>query len=191
MPDELPALDALALNATIATPRLRLEPLSGCHARGMFEGMQHPAIYEWISMSPPVSAEWLEERWARVEHRALVGQDVIDLGWAVQRVEDGAWIGKLDAEVLSHGVATNVGYFFFPPFWGRGYASEAVTALSEHLARHGVVEQRATVTLGNDASGRVLERAGFARTRVLPGNDTLRGVVVDDVEYVRRDPAGR
>jgi RimJ/RimL family protein N-acetyltransferase len=43
-------------------------------------------------------------------------------------------------------------------------------------------------TRGNDASGRVLEHAGFVRSRVLPGNDILRGVPVDDVEYLRFDP---
>jgi RimJ/RimL family protein N-acetyltransferase len=186
MTDQSPALDGAALNAVIETARLRIEPLAARHAAPMFEGTRHPAIYEWISLAPSTSVEHLEQRWARVAARALVAQDVFDLGWAVQRVDDGAWIGKLDAEVQAHGVATNVGYFFFPPFWGRGYATEAVTALSQHLARHGVVEQRATVTLGNDASGRVLERAGFVRERLLPGNDTIRGVLFDDIEYVRR-----
>jgi [ribosomal protein S5]-alanine N-acetyltransferase len=181
------ALDGEMLGATLVTARLRIEPLQGLHARLLFDGMQDPAVYEWISMPRPPSADDLEQRWIRLARDGARSREVIDLGWAVQRTEDGTWIGKLDAEIQASGVATNVGYLFFAPFWSRGYASEAVAALSDHLARHGVAEQRAAVTIGNDASCRVLERAGFVRTRVLPGNDRLRGVLVDDVEYIRRD----
>lgn len=178
---------AAALAATIVTARLRAEPLAGHHAALLHAGMQEPAVYTWISMPRPPAVDQFEARWARFAERPIASDRMLDLGWAVQRVADGAWIGKLDAEIRPDGVATNVGYFFFPAYWGQGYAREAVTALGDHLARHGVREQRATVTVGNDASCRVLEHAGFVRTRILPANDTLRGEPVDDVEYVRRD----
>ncbi len=173
------------IQATLATARLRIEPLTAAHAAPMFGPMRDPAIYEWISMAPSPDLAHLQQRWAWVEDRPLVDVDVLDFGWAVQRVADGAWIGKMDAEVTARGVATNVGYLFLPAYWGQGYATEAVIALSEHLRRHGVVRQLATVTLGNDASCRVLEHAGFVRGRVLVGNDTVRGVRVDDIEYIR------
>ena len=175
-----------AINVTLATARLRLEPLDERHAAPLFDGLRDPAIYEWISLQPSPDVAHLRARWARVAQGPLAGVEVLDFGWAVQRIADGAWIGKMDAEVTARGVATNVGYAFVPATWGQGYATEAVTALSEHLRRHGVIEQRATVTVGNEASCRVLERAGFVRERVLAGNDTLRGVLVDDIEYVRR-----
>lgn len=183
----LPSPDPAALEATLVTERLLIEPVEARHAALMFDGMREPAVYEWIAMEPPASVEALARRWGANLPRLRAASDCWWPAWAVQRRSDGAWIGSLDAELLPGGVASNVGYFFFPAFWGRGLASEAVTALCDHLARHGVVEQRATVTHGNLASERVLQRAGFARTRVLPANDVLRGVPVDDVEYVRRD----
>ena len=175
-----------AIKVAFASARLRIEPLDESHAAPLFDGMSEPAVYQWISLRPSPDLAHLQARWARVARFPMVDVDELDFGWAVQRVADGAWIGKLDAAVTSAGIATNVGYAFVPACWGRGYATEAVTALSEHLRRHGVVRQHATVTLGNEASCRVLERAGFVRERVLPGNDTLRGMLVDDVEYVRR-----
>jgi len=107
------------------------------------------------------------------------------LNWVVRRVDDGAYIGKLDAVVDANNVATNVGYFFFPMYWGKGYATEAVKALADHLESSGVLKQIATVTLGNTPSYRVLEKAGFGKTRIIPDNDLIRGEKYDDVEYIR------
>jgi ribosomal-protein-alanine N-acetyltransferase len=185
----LPAstLDVDAINVPLRTAGLLLEPVQARHAALLYDGMREPALYEWISMPPPEDLESLATRWGRLAERARRPPgEVVWLAWAVQRVADGAWIGELDVELTPAGVATNVGYFFFPAYWGRGHASEAVAALCDHLAGHGVGEQVAAVTRGNEASCRVLERAGFVRGRVLPGNDTIRGVAVDDLEFIRR-----
>ena len=191
MPDLSTPLHGPDIRVPITTPRLRLEPLDAGHAAPLFDGLRDPAIYEWISLHVSPDLAHLQARWARVAQQPLVGVDVLDFGWAVQRVADGAWIGKMDAEVTAGGVASNVGYLLLPAYWRQGYATEALAALSDHLQRHGALEQHATVTVGNEASCRVLERAGFVRERVLAGNDTLRGVVVDDLEYVRREPGAR
>ncbi|MFO0758518.1 MAG: GNAT family N-acetyltransferase [Byssovorax sp.] len=81
--------------------------------------------------------------------------------------------------------ATNVGYIFFPPCWGQGLTTEAVIAILDHLIGAGITRFQALVTAGNTASARVLTKAGFTFTRVIPGNDIIRGVPHDDEEYIR------
>jgi RimJ/RimL family protein N-acetyltransferase len=171
----------------LTTARLVLEPLTGEHAALLWSSMQDPAIYEWISMTAPTSVAVLKEHWDETAVGYLSPNGVEAwLGWAVRRTADGVYIGKADAVVDDEDIATNVGYLYFPWAWGQGYATEATIAVAEHLARMGVVEQRATVTVGNHASGRVLEKAGFVRTGILKDNDLIRGVKHDDILYVRR-----
>jgi RimJ/RimL family protein N-acetyltransferase len=78
-----------------------------------------------------------------------------------------------------------LGYYLFPNFWGQGFATEAVSAVADHLVKMGVHRLVATVTVGNHASAQVLKKAGFSFTRTIPNNDTLREILVDDEEYVR------
>jgi len=175
---------ALALNASFATRRLRIEPLLADHAPLLFEGLQHPAIYQWISSSPPLSVDTLAAALRKKEARLSPDGKSAWLAWAVLSAD--GLIGKLDAEVTRDDVATNVGFLFFPAYWGLGFATEAVSALAEHLRSLGVSEQRATVTVGNGASARVLERASFRKTAILRANDVIRGVACDDMLYVLR-----
>jgi RimJ/RimL family protein N-acetyltransferase len=185
LPPPLSADVLRALNASIATPRLHLSPLTAAHAAAMFIPLQDDAIYRWISATPPSSLEALRERWTRNESRVSPDGTEAWLAWAVQRTSDGVHIGKLDVCLDATSTVTNLGYILFPAFWGQGLATEAVVAVVEHLIGLGVTRLVATVTVGNEASARVLTRAGFTFTRVIPQNDTIRGVLHDDEEYVR------
>lgn len=61
--------------------------------------------------------------------------------------------------------AVEIGYGLNPAAWGRGYATEAVAALTAHLLqREGVRAVTAQTALSNRASERVLEKVGFIRT---------------------------
>ncbi len=176
---------AQQLCAPIETPRLLLEPLVSAHADMAFGPMQDDAIYEWISMNKPRTVESLRANWERLASRLSTdGADAWPV-WAITRRSDGELVGEVDAVVDDNGECTNLGYYLFPAFWGQGFASEVVNAITDHLVRHGIHRLVATVTVGNHASVRVLKKAGFAFTRILPDNDTLRGVLCDDEEYVR------
>jgi len=173
------------LNARLTTARLVLEPLAAHHADALFNLLQPESIYLWISASRPADLDRLRAQWKQKESRLSPTGKEAWLNWAVRRIDDGKYVGKCDAEIDCTNEATNVGYLFFPEFWGLGYATESVIALAEHFERSGVTKQRATVTNGNLASSRVLEKAGFRRNRILPNNDIIRGIKHDDIEYIR------
>ena len=63
--------------------------------------------------------------------------------------------------------APEIGYWLGAPYWGRGYATEAVRAVIDHafgVLGHDTLQAGARV--GNAASRRVLEKCGFQWTGV-------------------------
>jgi RimJ/RimL family protein N-acetyltransferase len=60
-----------------------------------------------------------------------------------------------------------IGYFVFPAARGRGAATTIARALAEHAFSLGLERVAAYVNVGNRASERVLERAGFTREGVI------------------------
>ena len=68
---------------------------------------------------------------------------------------------------LREGPQPEIGYWIGAPYWGQGYATEAVRALIDHAfetGEHAAVQAGARVS--NPASRRVLEKCGFQWTGV-------------------------
>jgi RimJ/RimL family protein N-acetyltransferase len=78
-------------------------------------------------------------------------------------VVGGGTLHHLDAERK----ILEIGYFVLPPARGRGIATTIARALAEHAFSLGVERVAAYVNVGNTASERVLERAGFTREGVV------------------------
>jgi RimJ/RimL family protein N-acetyltransferase len=175
---------AMRLSAPLETARMLLEPMGACHADAFFEPLHDEAIYQWISMDKPTSLEGLRGQLLRSEARVAPDGQTAWPTWALRRKFDGVYLGRVDAEITLSMEASNLGYYLFAAHWGQGYATEAVRAVTQHLLGQGVHRLVATVTAGNSASDRVLQKAGFVFTRVLVGNDIIRGVPMDDREYV-------
>lgn len=87
-------------------------------------------------------------------------------GWSKWRVEGAAGFLGRAGFGIAHGTGhREVGYVLARAAWGRGLATELVTALlrwhEEHPAPGLAAELRAYVLPGNPASARVLAKAGF------------------------------
>lgn len=85
--------------------------------------------------------------------------------------------------------SAEIGYWLGRAHWGRGVATEAVIAMTEHaLARFDLCRIWAGVFSWNPASMRVLEKAGYQREGVLRDAVTKDGRTGDQVVYaVLRD----
>jgi ribosomal-protein-alanine N-acetyltransferase len=82
-----------------------------------------------------------------------------ELAVVVQR--SGRVIGTCDLSLTGRSEA-DVGYMLARRYWGRGYATEAATALVDVAFRVLKVQRvRALVDVGNDRSRRVLEKSGL------------------------------
>jgi [ribosomal protein S5]-alanine N-acetyltransferase len=82
--------------------------------------------------------------------------------WHLARKSDGAAIGMCGLLRRDNLPDVDVGYALLPDYWGQGFALEAVQATLSHAARKfGLPRVVAVVSEGNDASVRVLEKAGL------------------------------
>lgn len=84
--------------------------------------------------------------------------------WFIEQTA-GERVGDLCFKGLSEDGTVEIGYGLLPAFWGKGYATEAVVAVTEWAAKQpGVKTIEAETEPENTASQRVLEKAGFVPT---------------------------
>jgi len=101
------------------------------------------------------------------EFSAGVGRHAAEGGalgpFFLHRSEDDVVVGEIGGGFVAPGVV-EIGYAVVASAWGRGYATEAVRALVERARAVPEVERIIGHTpLDRPASGRVLEKAGFAK----------------------------
>ncbi|WP_108661464.1 GNAT family N-acetyltransferase [Acuticoccus kandeliae] len=153
----------------IETDRLLLRPARLADVPAIFTFLGDPAAMRHTHVDATLAA--CRRRVAVHEWRRRVDGYA---PWTVIAKENGriiGWGGLYD-DPFDPGWGCEVGYFFHPDAWGRGYASELVrAALREADTRHGLAEVRAFAHPDNGGSRRVLEKAGFRTVRFVPEMD--------------------
>ncbi len=83
--------------------------------------------------------------------------------YRITRTADGRAVGGIGFKRQPDHGCVEIGYGLAPSARGRGYAAEALAALLNVAAEHGMSRVVADTTEDNVASQRTLERAGFRR----------------------------
>ncbi|MGS2648599.1 GNAT family N-acetyltransferase [Streptosporangium sp. G12] len=86
--------------------------------------------------------------------------------YRITRTADGKAVGGIGFKGQPDDGCVEVGYGLAPSARGNGYAAEALLALLNVAAEHGLSRVVADTTGDNVASQRTLERAGFRRTGI-------------------------
>jgi RimJ/RimL family protein N-acetyltransferase len=125
---------------------------------------QDPAIGGEAGMPP-----WDAETLRRVLHTQL--PEMVARGlmapYVIVDADSGHLLGGLNLHHFDPlRDAVEVGYWLMLDAQGRGVATRSVRAATEHAFANGIYRVEAHVRVGNVASERVLERAGFVREGV-------------------------
>lgn len=82
--------------------------------------------------------------------------------FAIRLKSTGRLIGVAKYAAVEEDGVVHVGYWLGEPFWGRGYATEAVHTLVDHaFAYNDIEELQGSCRVTNPASRRVLVKSGF------------------------------
>ncbi|RON51601.1 GNAT family N-acetyltransferase [Pseudomonas frederiksbergensis] len=96
--------------------------------------------------------------------------------------ETGQELGVSGFRILSPGHA-EVGTLLLPEFQGKGYGTQARQAIIDYAAAIGLESLESTVTDGNIASCKVLEKCGFVFDRRVPQAYQIGDRWFDDLIY--------
>ena len=167
MPKENQIRHHAASNEKLETARLLLEPLLASHAAKLFPHLQDEAL-RFIGRPESLSA--LEERYRKWEARGPANGGEVWLNWAAKVKQTDFYIGWFQATLMDTGM-THLSYVVFPPYWRRGFSTEACDAMIAHLRC--VYDSRAFVVemaQANLPSIAMAEKLGFTRcAQAAPG----------------------
>ncbi|NEX92683.1 GNAT family N-acetyltransferase [Caulobacter sp. 17J65-9] len=138
----------------IVTDRLRLRRAQPADLDDLFAVLSHPSAMRFWS-TPPHADRDQTRAWL---HGMVTAPPDASDDFVIEL--QGRVVGKAGCYRLP-----DVGYILHPDVWGRGYATEALSAFIPHVfAAHAVDRLTADVDPRNGASLRLLGKMGFVET---------------------------
>ncbi|MCO6184828.1 GNAT family N-acetyltransferase [Rhizobium sp. L1K21] len=171
---------SFATQPTIRTNRLTLRALKPEDQYRLATGMQTPEV---VRMLLPVPVPYNHEDGLDFV-RAWQGGEIDGWAYAIT-LDGGALEGVISIEHRETGKRPgwHIGYWLLPTHWGKGYMSEAASALIERFFSIMMGETLyAGVITDNPASLKVQEKLGFSVTGTTWAFCNPRGTMVDVVE---------
>jgi RimJ/RimL family protein N-acetyltransferase len=145
------------------TERLELRPVEDSDIDRILEYRNHPEVTRWL-LRTEVDPDEFRAAWRRAaadpdDHSVAAVLDGVVIGTVALTVVDG-----MGQPGMPRRTVADIGYIFDPAYAGRGYATEAVTAMVAHaFDRLGIRRVTASCFADNLPSVRLLEKIGMRR----------------------------
>lgn len=142
----------------LRTARLLLRPPERQDARTVAKLCDNPKVALQTARMPYPYGERDAETW--IAHTRKASSDA-EVSLLLTRLETGEILGATGFGALE-GNEREIGYWIGEPYWGQGFATEAVQAVIDYaFATDGLPRLTGRCRVGNPASRRVLEKCGF------------------------------
>lgn len=153
---------AATLPDKLLTRRLLLRQPGERDIPSVVRGLNNFRVARWLGRVPFPYVAWHAHEWLAMQRwRRQSGRDLTFV--IATRGKPGAVVGGIGCHNV-YEASPIVGYWLAEPHWGRGFASEALSALLAEVRRvNPAARPHAMVQTANRASVGVLRKAGFRR----------------------------
>lgn len=165
----------------LTTNRLLLQPISPHDQQFIFEGLSHPDVIPFYG----VQYKSFEETAKQMDwYKKSLDEDTGG-PWKIVDKTTGEKLGVIAYYFYKpeHKKA-EAGFWLFPQHWNKGFISEALMAVIDYCKNEKAIHRlEAFVEKGNDASSRVLEKAGFAYEGTMKDCEIKNGMYISLLIY--------
>lgn len=137
-----------------------LEPLTVFHAEFLLRLRSDPDVLRYVDREPLASMTEAKAYAQTIADDSAAGRGA---NWLIREQASGAPAGSIGLWRIDRANdLAELGYTLMPDFWGRGYARRALGAVLDYgFGVLGLHRIEANINPDNEASRRLLERAGF------------------------------
>ncbi|RKT53111.1 GNAT family N-acetyltransferase [Saccharothrix australiensis] len=165
---------------TLRTDRLALRRFRPDDAAAFAAYRSDPEVARYQSWEPPFPPAVAEEFM-----REMAGLDPVEPGWFQYAIDVGGMlIGDVGVNLHENRRQAEIGYTITTAHQGKGYATEAVGRVLEHLfVDRGLHKVSAECDARNERSAKLLARLGFRHEGTLVEHTWAKGEWTDDLLF--------
>lgn len=183
----MPSIKFPCMNFPVRTPvldtkRLRLRAFNLSDAPDVQRLAGHKAVAATTALIPHPYPDGAAATWIDTHHAKWTAREELIL--AITLKTTGELLGSISLRFAVASEWAEFGYWMGLPHWNKGYTTEATRALLDYgFGSLGLNRIQAHHMAGNDASGRVMEKAGLSREGCSPQAIKKNGQFHDLIFY--------